>query len=98
MRYAPITYATEAKIKIVDDTKETNIASEAAELLGGPSSINLENETEVLRSYRMLRQVATFRANFIAADHPGLQGRELKPLDPQPEVFVLPPKENKAMQ
>jgi hypothetical protein len=41
---------------------------------------------------------STFRANFIAADHPGLQGRELKPLDPQPEVFVLPPKENKAMQ
>lgn len=34
-----------------------------------------------------------FRATFIPADHPGLQGRELKPLDPQPEPFKLPPKE-----
>lgn len=35
-----------------------------------------------------------FRANFIPADHPALRGRDLKPLDPQPEVFRLPPKEN----
>jgi hypothetical protein len=33
-----------------------------------------------------------FRSNFIPADHPGLKDRELKPLDPQPEVFKLPPK------
>jgi hypothetical protein len=32
-----------------------------------------------------------FRANFIPANHPGLEGRELKPLDPQPEFFKLPP-------
>jgi hypothetical protein len=32
-----------------------------------------------------------FRANFIPANHPGLGGRELKPLDPQPEFFKLPP-------
>lgn len=37
---------------------------------------------------------SAFRANFITADHPGLKGRELKPLDPQPEVFVLPPKDD----
>jgi hypothetical protein len=36
-----------------------------------------------------------FRATFIPADHPGLAGRDLKPLDPQPEPFELPPKEEK---
>jgi hypothetical protein len=38
---------------------------------------------------------STFRANFIPKDHPGLSGKELTPLDPQPEVFELPPKEEK---
>ena len=33
-----------------------------------------------------------WRAHFIPADHPGLKGKELVPLDPQPEVFKLPPK------
>ena len=35
-----------------------------------------------------------FRATFIPADHPALRGKELKPLDPQPEAFVMqkPPK------
>lgn len=31
-----------------------------------------------------------FRSTFIPADHPAFVGKELKPLDPQPEVFVLP--------
>ncbi|NND15120.1 MAG: hypothetical protein HKN89_02205 [Eudoraea sp.] len=34
---------------------------------------------------------STFRATFVPADHPALQGKELKPLDPQPEPFVMPP-------
>jgi len=34
---------------------------------------------------------SSFRATFIPMDHPGLQGRELKPLDPQPSEFVMPP-------
>ena len=34
---------------------------------------------------------STFRATFVPADHPALQGKELKPLDPQPEVFEMPP-------
>ena len=34
-----------------------------------------------------------FRANFIPADHPGLKGKELVPLDPQPAIFKLPPRE-----
>jgi hypothetical protein len=32
----------------------------------------------------------TFRANFVPADHPGLANKKLVPLDPQPQVFVLP--------
>lgn len=35
---------------------------------------------------------SVFRGTFIPADHPGLAGRELVPMDPQPEVFELPPK------
>lgn len=32
-----------------------------------------------------------FRSTFIPVDHPGLAGRTLEPLDPQPAVFVMPP-------
>lgn len=32
-----------------------------------------------------------FRSTFVPADHPGLSGKELKPLDPQPAIFVPPP-------
>lgn len=32
-----------------------------------------------------------FRATFIPADHPGLAGRKLEPIDPQPTPFKLPP-------
>jgi hypothetical protein len=41
-----------------------------------------------------------FRSTFIPADHPAFAGKELKPLDPQPKPFVLPPpppKEDKKM-
>ncbi len=33
-----------------------------------------------------------WRSHFIPADHPALKDKELKPIDPQPEVFKLPPK------
>jgi hypothetical protein len=36
-----------------------------------------------------------FRANIIPADHPGLKGKALVPLDSQPAVFKLPPKPGK---
>jgi len=36
-----------------------------------------------------------FRSTFIPADHPALKGKDLKPLDPQPEKFKLPPREEK---
>lgn len=32
-----------------------------------------------------------FRASFIPAEHPAFKGKEIKPLDPQPEPFKLPP-------
>jgi hypothetical protein len=35
---------------------------------------------------------ATFRATHIPIDHPGLAGRDLKPLDPQPPAYVPPEK------
>lgn len=57
IRYAPITYKSIAKIKIIDDSKEMNIASDALSLIRGRSEINLENEMEVLKSYRLLSQV-----------------------------------------
>lgn len=34
---------------------------------------------------------SAFRATFIPVDHPGLKGKELNPLDPQPKVYVMPP-------
>ncbi|MEB8329855.1 polysaccharide biosynthesis tyrosine autokinase [Flavobacteriaceae bacterium KMM 6897] len=57
LRYATITYNSVAKIKIIDNTKELNLAVDAASILGGNSKINLENETEILKSYRLLSQV-----------------------------------------
>ena len=57
LRYAPITYNSTAKIKIVDESQEVDIASSALSLLGGGSKVNLENEIEILKSYRILSQV-----------------------------------------
>lgn len=31
-----------------------------------------------------------FRSTFIPTDHPGLEGRKLNPVVPQPSVYVLP--------
>lgn len=56
LRYAPIIYTSSAKIKIVDDSKEMSIAMDPSALFGG-SNINLDNEVEVLKSYRLLSQV-----------------------------------------
>jgi capsular exopolysaccharide synthesis family protein len=59
LRQRPQTYASIAKIKIVDDAKESNIASDALALLANKPGINLENEIEVLKSARLLRQVVS---------------------------------------
>jgi len=34
---------------------------------------------------------STFRSTFVSADHPALKGKELKPVDPQPATFKMPP-------
>ncbi|WAC01159.1 hypothetical protein N7U66_13475 [Lacinutrix neustonica] len=59
VRYASIVYASEAKIKIIDDSKEFDIATDALSLLGGGSKINLDNEIAVIKSYRLLDQVVS---------------------------------------
>ncbi|PIE99946.1 MAG: tyrosine protein kinase [Maribacter sp.] len=57
LRYAPVIYSSVAKIKIIDDSKELEIASDAFPFLGGGTKINLDNEIEVLKSYRLLERV-----------------------------------------
>ncbi|MEJ1222839.1 GumC family protein [Sediminicola sp. 1XM1-17] len=57
MRYAPITYKSVAKIKIIDDSKEMNIINDALAFMSRNNKVNLENETEILKSYRLLSQV-----------------------------------------
>ncbi len=57
LNYVPITYESVAKIKIMDDSKELNISSDALSLLNSTPKKNLENEIEILKSYRLLSQV-----------------------------------------
>ncbi len=59
MRYAPITFESVAKIKIIEDSKELNVAKDPLSVLNGNSSINLYNEIEVLKSYRLLSHVVS---------------------------------------
>lgn len=57
LRYTPIIYQSTAKIKVIDDSAEMDMTADALSLLGGNSKINLENEQEVLKSYRLLSKV-----------------------------------------
>src|SRR6056297_426548 len=60
LRYTPETYESVAKIKIIDESKEMNVAVDALSMLnGGASNINMDNEIEVLQSYRLLNQVVS---------------------------------------
>ncbi|MEH6769278.1 polysaccharide biosynthesis tyrosine autokinase [Maribacter arcticus] len=59
LRYAPVTYESSAKIKIIDESKEMNVAIDALSMLNRSSNINMDNEIEVLRSYRLLGQVVS---------------------------------------
>lgn len=59
MRYAPATFESVAKIKIIDESKELNVANDSTYMLNGNSKINIDNEIEVLWSYRLLRQVVS---------------------------------------
>ncbi len=57
LRYAPVVFESVAKIKILDDSKKLNISTDPLSLLNGKSNINMDNEIEVLESYRILSQV-----------------------------------------
>lgn len=39
----------------------------------------------------MFMAYSQFRATFIPANHPALSGKELKPIEPQPTEFKMPP-------
>ncbi len=55
LRYAPQIYNSTAKIKILDDKKGLELPSSS--FVFNRSNINLENEMEILTSYRILEQV-----------------------------------------
>ncbi|WP_051254353.1 GumC family protein [Arenibacter latericius] len=57
LRYTTPSYQSTAKIRIIDESKEMNIATDAMSLLSGKPQVNLDNEIEVLKSYRLLKQV-----------------------------------------
>ncbi len=56
-RYAPVRYATIAKIKVIGEEKELDITKDPLAALSGGSKINLDNEIEIIKSYRLLSQV-----------------------------------------
>lgn len=57
LRYAAVTYETSAKIKILDETaKGLELPNDLISFLG-TSKVNLENEMEILKSYRLLERV-----------------------------------------
>lgn len=55
LRYTPKIYVSEAKIKILNKSKGLELPSSA--FVFNRSSINLENETEILKSYRIIESV-----------------------------------------
>ena len=55
LRYTPKIYSTSAKIKILNKTKGLELPSSA--FVFNRSNINLENEIEILRSYRIIEEV-----------------------------------------
>ncbi len=55
LRYTAKIYETTAKIKILDEGKGLNLPME--DLLFNSSNVNLENEIEILTSYRILEKV-----------------------------------------
>lgn len=57
LRYEPVVFESVAKIKILDDSKQLNISVDPMSILNGNSKINMDNEIEVLESYRILSHV-----------------------------------------
>ncbi len=56
-QYAPKTYTSEAKIKILDSSHETKVIPNDAVAVSQNLKLNLENHLEVLKSNRLLSQV-----------------------------------------
>jgi tyrosine-protein kinase Etk/Wzc len=50
-------YESKAKIKIIDDSKNSFILPNSPVALFGKNKVNLDNEIEVIKSYRLLEQV-----------------------------------------
>ena len=50
-------YESKAKVKIIDDSKNSIILPNSPIALFGKNKVNLDNEIEVLKSYRLLEQV-----------------------------------------
>jgi capsular exopolysaccharide synthesis family protein len=57
LRYAPIIYKSEAKIRLLDDSKDLGFSIDPMSILNGSTKINMDNEIEVLKSYRILSKV-----------------------------------------
>lgn len=55
--YAPKTYTTVAKIKILDDTKQSKIIPKDVVVANPAMKLSLDNHVEVLQSYRLLDNV-----------------------------------------
>ncbi len=51
------TYESKAKVKIIDDSKNSFVLPNSPLALFGKNKVNLDNEIEVLKSYRLLEQV-----------------------------------------
>ena len=56
LHYTPNSYNTTAKVKILTDKEATDLALDLDKILG-KSNVNLENESAVLGSYRIISQV-----------------------------------------
>lgn len=57
LRYTPNSYNTTAKIKIISDKEATDLALDLDKILG-KGNVNLENESAVLTSFRINKEVA----------------------------------------
>ncbi len=57
-KYAPKTYSTVAKVKILDADKQSKIIPNEVAMTNQNMRLNLQNHVEVLKSYRLLNDVA----------------------------------------
>lgn len=85
LKVTPVTYQTTAKIKILDETSKGLELPKDLNSLFGNSKINLENEVEVLKSYRLLEAVA----KDLGLDVRCYDTEVLKPVELWPSPFEI---------